>query len=144
MGLSYEVKAPLWAKLLAVSVFAVFLGLLVLDDTFSVITQLRYGSLIENVAMLAFLIGFPFLLLIILFTKTVFTERQIIHTNFFLKKTKRRYDEITSLEITKRSDLRLYFRDGTSFKVLTGRWYLSKTLMVLKNHREIDLMFADR
>ena len=136
----YEVKAPLWIALPSTAVYLGTFIVMALDHEFSVSNLWKSGDWIALVAFLVFVFVFPFIFLIVLFTKTVFTRTGIIHRNFILMETQKRYEDISAVEVTKRADIRLHFVDGTSIKVLTGESCFLKTLQVLEDHVRPDLM----
>ncbi len=81
-----------------------------------------------------FLFIMPILLLIVLFTKTTFTNSEIIHTNFILRTKRKSYEEIDYFKVTLNRDVRIYFTDRSSIKVLTGQNQLAKTLKILEEY----------
>lgn len=137
MKVEHEVKAPLFIKLL-VALGLVLYVVMISGGTSLVINLWRSNNWIGLVAVLLSAFVFPAFMLIVFFTRTVFTDIGIIHTNFILRKTQKKYDEIDTVEITGRSDIRLHFVDGTSIKVLTGQNYLSKTLQVLEKYVKLS------
>ena len=137
MKVECEVKAPVFIKLLVVLGVALYV-VMISGGTSLIVNLWMSNNWIGLVAVLLSASVFPIFMLIVFFTKTVFTDTSIIHTNFILRKKKKTYEEIDTVEITGRSDIRLHFVDGTSIKVLTGQNYLSKTLQVLEKYVKLS------
>ena len=137
MKVEYEVKAPLFIKLLVALGVALYV-VMISGGTSLILNLWMSNNWIGLFAVLLSAFVFPIFILIVFFTKTVFTDTSIIHTNFILKKTKKTYEEIDAVEITGRFDIRLHFVDGTSIKVFTGQKYLSKTIQVLEKYVKLS------
>lgn len=137
---TYEVKGPLWITLPSALGCVGILVVMALDNEYTLANLWESNHWVGIGAFLFCVTILPVLTLMGLFTKTVFTKTEIVHRNFMLLETRKRYEDITAVEVTKRADIRLHFVDGTSIKVLTGEWYLLKTLQVLEVHVSPDLL----
>ena len=137
MKVKCEVKAPTIVKLL-VLLGGAFYVVMLSGGTHLVEDLWLSSSWFGLAAVLLSAAAYPIFMLIVFFTRTVFTDTGVIHTNFILRKTQKAYGEIENVEITRRSDIRLKFLDGTSIKVLTGQNYLSHTLQVLEKYVKLS------
>lgn len=138
MKVEYEVKAPLFIKLLSTIGYVAVCAAWIFFQESSIVDFWKSNDWVALIAALLFFFVSPVFMLIVFFTRTVFTDTGIIHTNFILRKIQKTYEEIDTVEITGRSDIRLHFVDGTSIKVLTGQNYLSKTLQVLEKYVKLS------
>ena len=96
----YRLDAPWLIKIVGVILFIGVMAAIILDIA-SLIELWRHGHVLDIAMAALFLFGAPYILLIVLFTNTRFTDAGIVHTNFLLSKTRKRYDEIKTIEITR-------------------------------------------
>ena len=87
-----------------------------------------------------FLVGSPITLLWILLNRTELTEEQIIHRNLLPVSTRKSYSEVSRVTITRRSDIRIEFVDGTKFTIRTGENRLGHTIRHLERHVSADAL----
>lgn len=125
--------APAVLGVLLASAYVFALILLFFEDWSQLIADLdphRYPF--RGIAFGIAVFGGPFLCLYILFTKTVLTENEIIHRTLFYRTTRRPYCDVVNVEITRRYDVLISFRDGSKIKANTGESRLAETMRFLK------------
>lgn len=135
----YEVKSPLWSKILITTGYLASYVAMTFDSKFSFMSMWNSEDIIGIIAFIFFFCIFPLIIMVVLFTKTVFMKTEIIHTNFILQNIRKKYENIENVKVTKHSDIKLHFVDGTSIKVLTGQNQLSKTLKIIEKNIEFNL-----
>lgn len=127
--------APAVLGVLLASVYVFALILLFFEDWSQLMADLdphRYPF--RGIALGIAVFGGPFLCMYILFTKTVLTETEITHRTFLLRTTRRPYSDVVNLEVTRRYDVLISFRDGSKIKANTGESRLAETMRFLKEH----------
>jgi hypothetical protein len=127
--------APVWIKIGVTVAYLLPIILLFFEDWHSFVEGLnpsRYPF--RWMAFGLAVIGGPFLCLFILFTKTVLTETEIVHRNLLFKTTRMLYGDVVNVEITRRMDILIAFRNGTKIKANTGESRLDETIRFLTQH----------